>query len=275
MKIITGLIIAILAVTLVGAWLLSVEDQLVYFPTRELVATPQAYGLEYQRVSLQAADGTQLMAWELYADEENAPWLIYFHGNGQNVSHYLPFTSQLVELGLNVLMLEYRGYGESEGSPSEAGLYQDAEAAYQHLETMSVPANDVILYGFSLGTGVATYLASQREIGALILEAGYTSLPDVARDTYRIVPTQLMRNRYPSKERISAIDAPILIMHARDDQVIGFHHGEKLFELAPEPKGFVELAGGHAALLGRDLPPHVQNALRGFITEHTHLPQHP
>ena len=142
------------------------------------------------------------MAWALPQQDKNAPWLVYFHGNGENVSSYLSFTAQLYAMGVNVLMPEYRGYGESGGEPSEAGLYQDADANYQYLIDQGVSPDNIILYGFSLGSGVATDLASRKEVGGLILEAAFTSLPDAARAIYRVVPTGLMANRFASIEKI-------------------------------------------------------------------------
>jgi fermentation-respiration switch protein FrsA (DUF1100 family) len=237
-----------LAAALVTGWRLRFENRFVYFPTRELVATPADYGLRYEEVALVTRDNVKLASWALLTSED-APWLIYFHGNGENVSRYLPFTRQLVAMGLNVLMLEYRGYGASEGTPSEAGLYRDAEAAYTHLLEQGVDPSRIALYGFSLGSGVATHLAANAEVAAVVLEAPFTSVPDVARSIYRIVPTRLMRNRFDSASRIDRIGAPLLVLHARDDRVVPFAQGRALFERAEDPKALFELSGDHLAML--------------------------
>jgi fermentation-respiration switch protein FrsA (DUF1100 family) len=241
----------LLAAALFVGWRLPFEDRFVYFPTREIALTPANYGLRYEEVALVAADGVRLASWALLVDNgsESAPWLIYFHGNGENVSRYLPFTRHLVAMGLNVLMLSYRGYGASEGTPSEAGLYRDAEAAYAHLLERGVNPSRIALYGFSLGTGVATYLAANAEVAALVLEAPFTSVPDVARHLYRIVPTRLLRNRFDSASRIRKVDAPLLVLHARDDRMVPFALGKELYALAAEPKALVELSGDHLAML--------------------------
>jgi len=238
---------------IVGAgWLLPFENRLVFFgarpESRTLTATPADYGLPYRRLTLSAEDGVKLMAWEL-PNTSHAPWVVYFHGNGENVSSYLAATAQLYALGMNVLMLEYRGYGESEGVPSEAGLYRDARASYDHLLHRGVPPKRIALYGFSLGSGVAVHLASEVKVGALVVEAGYTSLPDVARAVYRVVPKGLMTNRFASLEKLPNVKAPALFMHSKGDLTVPYAQGRRLYEAAGEPKAFLELKGGHVGLL--------------------------
>ncbi|MEM6430138.1 MAG: alpha/beta hydrolase [Deinococcota bacterium] len=251
-------------ISLLTAALLSVvglrwlEPRLVYIPTPlpdgQYATTPDMVGLPYERLDLTAADGTRVVSWLLLQDAPDRPWLMYFHGNGGTLPGYLSFTQTLYELGLNVLMLEYRGYGESEGRPSEQGLYQDARAAYDALLARDVQPEQIILYGFSLGTGVATYLASQVEVAGMMLEAPYTSLADAARAAYGpLLPTFLMRNRFESLARIEDINVPLLVMHARSDRVIPFEQGQTLFEAANDPKTFVSLNGGHNSLVS-DLP---------------------
>jgi fermentation-respiration switch protein FrsA (DUF1100 family) len=250
-------------------WLRTFEDQLVYHPSRAIVATPDDYGLSYASLELSTDDNVRIHAWAIPASDD-APWLVYFHGNGQNISHYLDFTRRLHDYGLNILMPEYRGYGRSEGTPSEEGLYKDALAAYAYLQEQGVPPERIALYGFSLGSGVAVDLAQQQEVAAVILEAPYTSLPDVARDVYRIVPRFLVRNRFDSLAKIGRVNAPLLIMHARPDRVVPFRHGLKLYEAANEPKVFLELSGHHAGLLGDAPPQEALDAIMGFL--YTHLP---
>ena len=246
------------------SWLLPFENRLVYIPTQTLTKTPAAYNLPFERLELSAHDGTSLMAWVL-PQKEDAPWLVYFHGNGENVSSYLSFTAQLYAMGVNVLMPEYRGYGESGGEPSEAGLYQDADANYQYLIDKGVLPEDIILYGFSLGSGVATDLASREEVGGLILEAAFTSLPDAARSIYHVVPTGLMANRFASIEKIDEVDAPVLFLHSRGDFTIPFSQGQTLYEAANEPKTFAEIKGGHIAMLEGAVDPKGLEAIERFL----------
>lgn len=242
------------------------ENQFVYYPSRKLVATPEDYGLLYQRLTLTTPDGLVLMAWAIPAAED-APWLIYFHGNGENVSRYLPLTTRLHALGLNILTPDYRGYGESEGKPSEMGLYCDAQTSYQHLLEQGVAAKNIILYGFSLGSGVAIHLAAKANIGALIVEAGFTSLPDVARSYSRFTPTWLMQNRFHSAEKIADANAPLLFLHSPQDRTVPFNQGKTLFDLAREPKMFVELSGSHIGLLNSEQPEALE-AIQRFIKQH-------
>jgi uncharacterized protein len=138
-----------------------------------------------------------------------------------------------------VLSLEYRGYGESEGQASEAGLYLDAQAAYHFLLEQGIAPQNIIAYGYSLGSGVAVDLASRLELGALIVEAGYTSLPDAAKYLYRVTPRRWMYNRFDSLAKIATVKAPVLFIHAKDDLMIPLSQGKRLFAVR----------GGHAALL--------------------------
>lgn len=210
--------------------------------------TPADVGLPYTQVVITAADGVRLAAWSIPA-APTAPWAIYFHGNGKTIAGYLGAALQLHRLGLNVLLPEYRGYGESEGAPSEKGFYRDADASYRYLLAAGVPPHHIVVYGFSLGSGVAVDLASRVQVGALVVEAGYTSLPDVARSLYRLAPTALMGNRFASLTKLRRVAAPTLVLHAPDDRTVPFAQGRALFAAAPEPKHFLQLQGGHLGLL--------------------------
>lgn len=229
--------------------LLGAEDRLVYFPTRTLTSTPADYGMAFETVRFSSEDAYKLMGWIIPGDGET--WLLYFHGNGQNVSSYLSLMAELHTLGLNLLLFDYRGYGESEGSPSEAGLYADAHAAYALLMAYGVPPERLFLYGFSLGSGVAVQLATEVEVAGLVLEAAFTSLPAAGRARYPMLPTALMRNRYDSLSKIARIDAPLLVLHARDDRTVPFSQGQALYAEATVPKTFAALTGGHVAMLRR------------------------
>ena len=258
----TSLIVAVMFNT----WLLPFENRLVYVPTRTLTQTPADYNLPFERLALTTADNTQIMAWALpQKNKDSAPWLVYFHGNGENVSAYLSFTSRLYAMGVNVLMPEYRGYGESGGEPSEAGLYEDAQANYDYLIQQGVSPKNIILYGFSLGSGVATDLASRQEVGGLVLEAAFTSLPDAARAIYRVVPTALMSNRFDSLSKITEVDVPTLFLHSRRDLTVPFSQGQTLFETANEPKTFSEIRGGHVAMLEGTVDPKGIEAIERFL----------
>ena len=262
-----------------GGWLFPLEHRLVYpgsYAKAKLVKqTPAEYGLEYEQLTLHASDGVALEAWAIpnTTPEGRNIWLVYFHGNGETMGAYLPVATKLHALGLNVLMLEYRGYGNSEGVPSEGGLYRDAEASYRWLLERGVSSENIVVYGFSLGSGVAVELASRVPVGTLILEAPYTSLPDVARAAYRAVPPTLMKNRFASKEKIMNVAAPTLFNHARDDRTVPYSQGETLYQLSPAPKKMVTITGGHVALFNGPTEA-VYDEIAAFLQTHVKLEAH-
>ena len=253
-----------------GGWLSPLEHRLVYVGSYDKKSpggqTPADYDLAFERLTLHADDGVALEAWAI-PNPKSDVWLLYFHGNGETMAAYLPVTTRLHALGLNVLMLEYRGYGNSEGVPSEDGLYRDAEACYSWLAEQGVSPERIVVYGFSLGSGVAVELASRVPLGALILEAPYTSLPDVARAAYRMVPPKLMKNRFASKERIADIETPTLFIHAEDDRTVPYSQGERLYELSSAPKKMVTISGGHVALFNAPMET-VYREVEGFLQTH-------
>ncbi len=256
--------------TLFGGWLSPLEHRLVYVGSYALKdpnqQTPADYGLEFERLALRADDGVALEAWAI-PNSKSDVWLVYFHGNGETMAAYLPVTTKLHALGLNVLMLEYRGYGNSEGVPSEDGLYRDAEASYHWLLDRGVSPQKIVVYGFSLGSGVAVELASRVPLGAFVLEAPYTSLPDVARAAYRVVPPNLMKNRFASKEKIASIETPTLFIHAEDDRTVPYAQGRTLYELSPATKKLVTISGGHVALFNAPMET-VYREVEAFLQTH-------
>ena len=227
------------------------ESRLLYFPGPRgaLLTPPPELGLAVERVEI-PGDGLRLVGWIIRTDDPAAPWLLICHGNGGNISdagrpqHY----AGLRAAGLNLLAFDYRGYGESEGAPSEAGLYADAESAYRFLrDSLGVPPERVVIFGHSLGSAVAVELAGRVAAAGLILDGALTSVPDRAREIYPYFPVRWIgSSRYASREKIGALRLPKLFLHAERDEVIPVAHGRRLFAAAPEPKRFVPLAGGHA-----------------------------
>jgi len=222
------------------------QDQLLYFPSRTLVTTPDRYGLAYETVHLDTEDGERLHGWWIPADDARGT-LLFFHGNAGNISGRLESVQQFHQLGLNVLIIDYRGYGESTGTPSEEGLYRDAEAAWQHAVTQrGIDPSRIVIFGRSLGGGPATWLAMQHDAGALLVESAFTSVPDIAGHHYPWLPAQLLATtQFDNRTRIDQIDMPLLVIHSRGDAVIPFDHGRDLFESAREPKQFLEIDGNH------------------------------
>jgi fermentation-respiration switch protein FrsA (DUF1100 family) len=222
-----------------------IERKNLYFPLREIEATPQNIGLDYEDINLTTKDGVRIAGWFIPSEKARAT-VLFFHGNGGNISHRLEKIKMLNDLNVNVFIFDYRGYGESSGSPSENGLYADAEAAYDLLvnKRKIVPLR-IIAYGESLGGAVAVYLAGKREVGGIIMESTFTSVHDMARRLLPFFPTFLLKSRFDSLGKIKEIGVPKLILHSRDDEIVPLELGNILHREAAGPKEFVELRGGH------------------------------
>jgi fermentation-respiration switch protein FrsA (DUF1100 family) len=241
-----GLYLAILL------WFRVNEDHLLFFPdTGPLPPPPSLLGDQAKTLHFRSPDGPRLAAWVVPPPglDSAALWVLILHGNaGDIASPGRPeHDRQLHDLGLGVLAMDYRGYGESEGVPSESGLYADAHAAYDVLrDTVGIPAKRIVIYGHSLGAAVAVQLATTVEAAGLILEGAFTSVPDRGKELYPWLPVHWMvRNRFNSLGLIGQIRMPLLIIHGRDDATIPIAHGRRLFAAAPEPKTFLDVPGGH------------------------------
>ena len=215
-------------------------------PTRQLGATPQQIGLRYETVTLTAEDGVRLTGWFVPVEQPRAT-LLFCHGNAGNISHRLDSLALFHDLGLAVFIFDYRGYGESEGKPSETGLYRDAEAAWRYLTaTRKIPAGEVLLFGRSLGGAVAAYLAEQHQAMGLVLESTFTSVPEMAVQLYPWLPARaLTRYQYDTGNRLSKIEIPVLIIHSPEDEIIPYAEGQALYARARQPKRFLQIHGGH------------------------------
>jgi hypothetical protein len=225
------------------------QSRLLYqpgFPSRALTASPAELGLRFESVYFEAEDGVRLHGWFLPAPE-NGLTLLFFHGNAGNISHRLDSLRQFHDLGVNTFIFDYRGYGESEGSPGENGSYLDAAAAWRYLtRERGVAAQDILLFGRSLGGAIATWLAVERPSAGLIIESTFTSIPDLAAELYPWLPVRpLARIHYPTLARIGLVRSPLLVVHSREDELIPFAHGRRLFEKAANPKRFLEISGDH------------------------------
>lgn len=240
------------AAVLYGALMLVLflrQDSMVYYPEmpgRDYEATPAQAGMPYEAVTLAASDGVRLDAWFIPAEHARGA-LLYAHGNAGNISHRLDAIRLFRDMGLSVLIFDYRGYGKSTGKPSEEGTYRDAEAAWQYLTTQrNIAPACIVIFGESLGASVATQLAAHHPPAALVIAAGFTSVPDLAAGFYPYFPVRwLSRYRYNTRRYLQDVRAPVMVMHSRKDEIIPYVHGRALYEAAPEPKQFVELRGGH------------------------------
>jgi hypothetical protein len=232
----------------IGLLVWVMQERLVYFPLRELSATPRSYGLDYDEVELRTDDGVALHGWFVPVPAARAT-VLFLHGNGGNISHRVEKLAIFNRLGLSVLIVDYRGYGKSAGKPDEEGTYRDARAAWNHLtQARKIPATAIIVCGESLGGAVATQLATEHTPRALIIESSFTSVPDLGAEIYPWLPVRfLSRIRYDSRAAIARVQAPVLVIHSRADDIIPFHHGEALFAAANEPKQLLEIRGDHNA----------------------------
>ena len=224
------------------------QRALMYFPDRARTP-PAAAGLpQAQEVPLTSADGERLVAWFI-APQNDKPLVVYFHGNGGALNLRAKRFGKLTADGAGLLGLSYRGYGGSSGSPSEAGLIADARAAYDYAAAR-VPAERIVLFGESLGTAVAVALAAEKPIGALILDAPFTSAAEVGAAAYWFLPVRyVMKDTFRSDQRIAKVRAPLLVMHGERDTIIAIRYAEALFKLANDPKEFVRYAeGSHSDL---------------------------
>lgn len=203
-------------------------------PSKSLVS---ADGMA-QDIEVHTEDGLFLKAWFIPSVQRGMPVILFFHGNAGNISHRLFKVSDYIEAGYGVLMAEYRGYGGNPSTPSEEGLYADARAYFSWLNAHGYKDEDLILYGESLGSGVAIEMAARRKVKALILEAPYARLSDPARKTYFFIPfiEHLMHDKFLSIEKIHAVNAPKLFLLAGKDEVLGAQTGMELYEAAHEPK---------------------------------------
>jgi fermentation-respiration switch protein FrsA (DUF1100 family) len=228
--------------------LFAFQSHLVYYPSvgRELTATPAARGLAYESVEIETEDGERLAAWWVPATGARGAVLL-FHGNAGNISHRIDYPAMFNRLGYSTLLVDYRGYGQSTGSPSEEGTYRDALASWRYLTgTRGVRPEDIVIVGESLGGAVASWLAARHAPRALILASSFTSVNDLGAEIYWFVPVRLIsRFGYDTLANLGKIRAPVLIAHSRDDDVVPFAHGQKLFAAANEPKEFLEMRGSH------------------------------
>jgi len=221
------------------------EKRTIFFPTRNVLETPSMMGLDFQDLTLSTSDGQEIKAW--YVPAKNARFvLLFFHGNGGNLSNRVEKIAFFNSLGFNVFIIDYRGFGKSSGSPSEKGLYLDAQASYDYLvNNLKFKHKQIIIFGESLGGSVAVECASRNKVSAVILESTFSSVKDMAQKVCPFFPIWILESRFDSLDKIGNLNAPLLMMHSRDDEIVPFEFSEKLFKNAGYPKTFIELSGAH------------------------------
>ncbi len=215
------------------------ENQFIYFPNHEKMITPEVLAKPWKTVWLTAKDGTKLHAWWI-GDSSHQATVLFLQGNAGNISHRLHRLQFLGDLPARFFLLDYRGYGQSEGTPSEKGLYEDAEAAYTYLRDRIEP-KQIVLYGESLGGAVAIEIAHRFPVAGVILESTFTSLKEMAKVYFPIIPTFLISQKFASIDKVAMIAAPKLFIHGHRDSIVPFAIGKELFEKALQPKSFLEI----------------------------------
>jgi len=249
------------------------QSRYVFYPDRDVGLTPDYFGMTYDEVCIQTQDGETLMGWFVPASPPAGapppPTILFCHGNAGDIGDRVGSIKTFHDLGLNVFIFDYRGYGHSTGKPSEQGTYLDAQAAWNYLKgERGMPASSIVIAGRSLGGAVASWLAGQVHPGALYIESTVTSAPDMAAKMFPLFPTRLLcRFRYDTLANLRKVSSPVFVAHSRDDEMIPLKHGQRIHKRAREPKRFMELSGGHNDG-GLDVNPACQKALIEFLGEH-------
>ena len=223
-----------------------IVDRMLFLPTPGIDATPEHLGIDAEQVFLTSEDGVRLHAFYLPAPGATRA-ILYLHGNAGNASHRLPIGALFADLGAHVLLLDYRGYGRSEGRPDEVGVYADARAGLRHLvDARGLPERRVVLFGSSLGGAVAIDLAQDRRVAGVVLESTWSSLADVAANAFGPLARAFTQGRFVSMRKIARVRAPLLFLHGDRDDIVPWALGRRLFDAAPGPKAFETLRGaGH------------------------------
>lgn len=228
------------------------QDRLIFLPSRTIDATPDQYGWVYDDVSIAVTPTEKIDAWYFSSSRpaDSQKTILFCHGNAGNISHRLATVRFFLGLGANVLLFDYRGYGRSDGRPSEANVYSDAQAAFTWLvQTKGTEPERIFLFGRSLGGAVAVELATRVKCGGVILESTFTSVADLGQKLYPFLPIRpLVRTRFDSASKISALTCPVLVAHSSDDEMIPFEMGRRLYDSVQSRKQFVELDGRHNEL---------------------------
>lgn len=233
------------------------QSNLVFMPSRDVIETPEILSIKFENIQITTRDNVNLDSWFVPAKDNDLVGkgvILFCHGNGGNISNRISYLPIFRELGLATFLFDYRGYGKSGGTPTEEGTYADVEAAWQYLtQERQIPPQKIIIYGESLGGAIASYLAQKNSqqngndnAGGLVLASTFTSISDRAAELYPFMPIRfLSRFSYNSIDRLPSIKIPVLVIHSIDDEIIPFHHGERNFQVANQPKKLVKLRGDH------------------------------
>ena len=264
------LIVFILFIVFLIFYLKYYEKKGIYFPASYIEFTPSDFNLAYDDVYFLTSDGFKLNGWFIKASKPIAT-ILFCHGNAGNISHRIEFIKMFNEAGFDVFIFDYRGYGKSEGTPSEKGLYIDALASYKYLvDEKKVSPDSIVVYGESIGGNVAIDLASKVKAGSLISYASFTSAIDMGKRLFPFIPRCFLKLiasvKFDAGSKIKNIQIPKLIMHSKDDEIVPFALGEKLFKDASPPKEFYTMEGGHNEAIFID-PEGFTNKIKEFVLD--------
>ncbi|MFH1615300.1 MAG: alpha/beta hydrolase [Planctomycetota bacterium] len=240
------LTVLVVAYSGLGLILYFMQPTFLFSPYREVPYDPGDLGLAFEKVVFSTCDGLKLSGWYIPSGRSSVT-ILFCHGNGGNMAHRLDSINIFNELGVNCFIFDYRGYGSSQGKPTEEGTYMDAFAAYEWLtERKKIKAEDIIIFGRSLGGSIAAYLASKVKARSLVIESCFTSYVDIGRKFYPYMPVRMFaRYSYRTIDYVRQVHCPVMIIHSRNDEVIPFEFGLELYDAAHEPKKFVEIFGSH------------------------------
>ena len=257
--------LVIVTLLVFNAYLYVQQPAMIFYPTKNIDATPEEWELNYQSVKLTLSNNTKIAGW-YFPHPDATKTLLFFHGNGGNISHRGDSIYIFHKLKLNVLIIDYPGYGDSEGSPSEEGLYQSATAAWHYLlSDKKVKANDIIIFGRSLGGAVAADLASRVTAGGLILESTFSSVLDIVDIDFPLLSHFIyLRYSFDSQYKLQKVTVPVLVIHSPGDGVIPFELGQKIFSGVTAEKKFLQIEGGHNDGFMQSIQRYMQS-LRSFI----------
>lgn len=242
MKILLPLLVVLILLFIYVRYL---ESTSVFFPSRSILATPKQSNLDYEDVYFKTQDGIKLNGWLIKHPRAKAT-VVFFHGNAGNLSDRIGKLSLFHKMGVNIFAVDYRGYGNSQGKPTEKGIYADGQAAFDYLLGRSdIDPKSIVAYGASLGGVVAIDLAVHRPLAGLIVDSSFSSAPDMAKIIYPFLPTFFMQVKMDSISKIRKVEIPKLFLHSEEDETVPLALGLKLYKAAPAPKTFIKLKGAH------------------------------
>jgi fermentation-respiration switch protein FrsA (DUF1100 family) len=239
-----AIVVAVVGLALLVRW---IEPRMAFFPFTGERETPRDFGIPFEAVALTTADGETLRAWRMTPPAPHAARarIVYFHGNGGNLSNWAPILATIVRRGYALFAIDYRGYGVSTGRPTERGLYKDVDAAIAGAWPDATAGTPLVYWGRSLGASMAAYAATIKKPDGVIVEAGFANARAAVRDSPLLAALSLLASyRFPAAEFLRRAGAPVLMLHGDRDSVIPYAVGRELFAQIPEPKTFVTIAGG-------------------------------